>query len=274
MTTDWNNWIGRSQTTEDILTEQLILRYEATIGKASPGSGAPLGIHWCLGTPTTALKDLGGDGHPKKGNFLPPVNLPRRMWASSKVSFLAPLKVGKTVQRISTIESIQPKRGSSGDLVFVNITHETISGDQICLRETQTVVYRDSAEKIMPMPATTGFTSNSAEQVEVIKPDPQLLFRYSALTFNTHRIHYDPDYASEECYPALVVHGPLMACLLLRLASDKVGSDHIKTFEFRVRSPAFCGQDIFLCLGFPEDENGMEIRGGDGRLIMSASINS
>lgn len=272
MSEEWNDWIGRQQITPDTLTNALIARYHATIGDAGSMSSSPLGIHWCLGTPTTPINELGIDGHPHKGGFLPPIPLPRRMWAASEIAFLSPLCAGDSCKRISTIDSVVSKSGDSGDLVFVTVHHVTSVGDRPCVRENQTIVYRSSATEITLLPDNSGYKQGQANYYETLKPDPQWLFRYSALTFNTHRIHYDPNYAAMEGYPALVVQGPLVASLLLRLATKKLGAASIKSFKFRGRAPAFCGQDLHLSLGMPDDDTGMEARGADGRLVMSASV--
>lgn len=272
MNFDAKSWIGRSETVQDSLTRSLIDRYRATLGGMENETSVPLGIHWCLGTPSTPLAELGVDGHPQKGGFLPPIDLPRRMWAASQVSFISPLQMDASFHRTSTVKDVVPKKGSSGDLVFVTVEHVTSSDESVCIRELQTIVYREQSSRPQTLPEESGFSKTEAIHTETITPTPQLLFRYSALTFNTHRIHYDPNYAAFESYPELVVHGPLMASLLLGLATKVIGQNAIETFEFRGRSPAYCGQDIHLCFGFPDDPELMEVRGADGRLVMSANV--
>ena len=272
MIIDANDWVGGTETVHDILTRSLIDRYRATVGGLENHEVAPLGLHWCLGTPNTPVQELGLDGHPKKGGFLPPISLPRRMWASSHVCFRAPLQIGSPFQRHSSVEKIVPKSGSSGELVFVTVKHVISSGDEECIRERQTIVYREASPEMQALPTDANFEKPDSAHQFTVTPSTQLLFRYSALTFNSHRIHYDAEYAALESYPALVVHGPLMASLLLRLASNVLGEGAIESFEFRGHSPAYCGQDILFCFGFLDDPERMEVRGNDGRLVMSARV--
>lgn len=230
-------WLGRSETREDILTPGLIDRFRATFGPHlwDGPDDVPLGIHWCLALDAAPGASLSEDGHAARGGFLPPVPLPARMWAGGDVTHIAPLAIGQTVTRRSTIGDITPKQGSSGPLVFVVVNHEYSNGNQVCIREKQTIVYRDitrsRTDKRVPVaPDPTAFRSR-------LTPDPVLLFRYSALTFNAHRIHYDHVYATEaEAYPGLVVHGPLQTTLLLNLAADALkGAPH--RFSFRGLAP-------------------------------------
>ena len=170
------------------------------------------------------------------------------MWASSKVEFLNGLMPGANVRRVSRVKSIAPKIGNSGELVFVGVEHETFSGELLSIREVQTLVYREASSAAIPLPEET--EANGAPTEHTIVPTPQLLFRYSAMTFNTHRIHYDEAYAQTvEGYPRLVVHGPLMASLILRAASSAFGAKNIATFSFRGKAPAFCGQRLKVEVG-------------------------
>lgn len=258
---------------EDVVTASLVDRYEATVGAVETGGNAPHGLHWCLANPSTPTDQLGPDGHPQKGGFLPDNPLPRRMWASSDVEFLSPICVGDHVRRSSKVADIVEKTGSSGALVFVNVEHETTASGTLCVRETQTIVYREPADAAAKLPADTGFRHDNVHVSETLVPSAQTLFRYSALTFNTHRIHYDLDYAmQEEAYPALVVQGPLMASLLLRFASQNLGYGSIKSFSFHGRSPAYCGQGLHLGLKHGAEEQLLSVHGADGRLVMSATV--
>ncbi|GAA4641611.1 MaoC family dehydratase N-terminal domain-containing protein [Pontixanthobacter gangjinensis] len=268
---------NKSEIAEDFLTASLLARYEATIGGTTGASDCggytPHGIHWCLAPPTTPTEDLRGDGHPKASAILPPVDLPRRMWASSEVEFHAPLQPGDAVRRVSQVAGLERKSGSSGELVFVRVLHETSANQTLCVREVQTLVYREQSTNALPLPSSTGFSGGDFDFSESIHPTPQMLFRYSALTFNAHRIHYDLEYAQQaEGYPALVVHGPLMASLLLKFATRHLGYGAIKKFAFRGRSPAFCGQDLYLGLKLGAEQHALSILGADGRLVMSATI--
>ena len=230
-------WLGRTETKEDILTPSLIDRFRATFdAHLWAGAGdVPLGIHWCLTLDSAPGGSLSDDGHSPQGRFLPPVPLPSRMWAGSDVTHIAPLTVGQTVTRRSTIGDITAKQGRSGTLVFVAVNHEYSNGEKVCIQEKQTIVYKDisrsqSEKHTFVAPDPTTLRSR-------LTPDSVLLFRYSALTFNGHRIHYDQPYTTEvEAYRGLVVHGPLQATLLLNLAADALNKAP-KGFLFRGLAP-------------------------------------
>ncbi|EAQ02512.1 MULTISPECIES: MaoC family dehydratase N-terminal domain-containing protein [Rhodobacterales] len=234
-------WQGRTETREDLLTQGLIDKFRATFGgHLWDGAGdVPLGIHWCLALDAEPTSALSEDGHAEKGGFLPPVPLPARMWAGGNVTHIAPLAIGETVTRRSTIGDIAAKQGRSGVLVFVDLEQEFQSGDRLCIRETQTIVFRGitppGPARTAPAPAPAA--PDAATLASSLTPDPVLLFRYSALTFNSHRIHYDHVYATEtESYRGLVVHGPLQATLLLNLAADAL-KEPPGRFSFRGLAP-------------------------------------
>lgn len=269
---DWTDWIGKNETRQDVITPGLLHRFCATIDR--PVSDAiPQGLHWCLGLPDTPTAQLAEDGHPAKGGFLPPIPLPRRMWASSSVSFDHPLQLGDAISRVSTVASIEQKSGKSGDLVFVAVDHETSVGDRVAIRERQNIVYREPAAAPAPASETSTATPDLQgwDWQQTIIPSEPLLFRYSALTFNSHRIHYDRPYAmEEEGYPGLVVQGPLMATLLLNLAAEQLGANRLSRFSFRGQSPAFANRPIYL-VGKQDGENiTLVVIGKDGKDIMSA----
>ena len=273
MTENFDNWIGKIDIQKDVVTAALLARYKAVIGGVSSAGTAPEGLHWCLGLPDAPMAELGADGHPKTGGFLPPSPLPRRMWASSKVEFLADIKAGASTERRSTIASVIEKTGRSGSLLFVNVDHVTLSNDIAAVKETQTIVYRDAPKEKMTLPETGEVDVSDWDISESLTPSPALLFRFSALTFNTHRIHYDHDYATEiEGYPALVVHGPLMASLLLRFANEHGQGRKMHKFEFRGLAPAFCHQELFLAAN--NIEGGLELAtiGADGNKRMAAKV--
>ena len=267
---DWADWIGRSETRRDAITPGLLQRFCATFDMPVTEE-IPQGLHWCLCLPDAATAELGPDGHPAKGGFLPPIPLPRRMWASSSVSFEQALQLGDEVSRISTIASIEEKSGRSGDLVFVAIDHETRVRERVAVRERQNIVYREPASG--PAPSAGGNPADPGEWDwrQSILPSQTLLFRYSALTFNSHRIHYDRPYAvGEEGYAGLVVQGPLMATLLLNLAAGELGASRLSHFSFRGQSPAIVNQAIDL-VGRQQGENIiLAVLGDDGREIMTA----
>lgn len=271
MQTHLSDWIGREQIQHDVLTPALLARFRATIDSADGGDGAPQGIHWCLCLPEAPTAGLGPDGHPLRGGFLPPIELPRRMWASSKVEFHAPIMVGERIERRSVIVSVEEKQGGSGTLIFVTIEHKTISNGVLAVSEMQTLVYRDAPSEAMLAPKNEGADIKDWAWTRSLVPCERLLFRFSALTFNTHRIHYDAPYAKMiEGYPALVVHGPLTATLLLDLAAREIGANKLASFSFRGIAPAFVGDDLHL-VGRQEGEQvTLSALGGNGRVVMAA----
>jgi 3-methylfumaryl-CoA hydratase len=278
---NWENWIGRSAETSDWLTPAALARFCATLDQQAGNSAAPQGIHWCLCLPDAPTASLGADGHPRRDDspesFMPPIPLPRRMWAASDVQFHAPILRGAKIRRTSTISKIAEKNGASGQLVFVTVAHETHADDLLAISESQSIVFREPA----PAPAAPKAAEASSTKADLsawqwhreILPNAALLFRYSALTFNSHRIHYDAPYATaEEGYDNLVVHGPLTATLLLDLAQRELGLNALKTFQMRAQSPAFVDQPLHL-VGREDGEGGYTLAalGADGRTIMSAS---
>lgn len=280
----WQSWIGRTEHSRDRVDAGLCARWLATLDRAAPIDGTmPQGLHWCLCVPKAATSALGPDGHPLRDEsaqgFLPPVPLPRRMWASSKVDFASPLVIGAEVSRKSTIISISEKTGGSGNLVFVDICHETSCEGAVAVRETQTVVYRAAAaarDRKMALPAGDVAPDLSGwDARRCVRPSEMLLFRFSALTFNSHRIHYDLPYATlEEGYPGLVVHGPLTATLLLDLAQAELGDNALKSFSFRGVSPAICGEPLHLAMRGAEDALELAAFAGDGRQVMAATAST
>jgi 3-methylfumaryl-CoA hydratase len=270
--TAWTDWIGREEVRSDVLTPGLAARYTATLDARPSDDAAPQGIHWCLGLPDTPTGELGIDGHPPKGGLLPPVELPRRMWASSDVEFVAPMAIGARVSRTSRVAMIDDKTGSSGRLVFVTVLHETSADGALCVRETQTIVYRDAPAAPMPQPTGNMPRPDGWSWHRAVTPTAPMLFRYSALTFNTHRIHYDLPYAAgEEGYPGLVVHGPLMASLLLDLTARVAGPNRLKRFQFRGKAPAFAGLTLHLLANEERGAVTYAIIDQTGREIMAAS---
>ncbi len=270
-------WVGRTQQSHDVITLGGVKRFCATTGvdfNSSDTTTAPLGYHWCLCLPDNPMSELGVDGHPLKGDFLPPIELPRRMWAASNVEFFGVLPIGAEVTRFSTIASVKEKSGKTGALVFVDVEHETHINNHCVIKETQTIVYREATTAPMPLPDIVA--EKVAEQKKdwpiskEILPTTAMLFRYSALTFNSHRIHYDRVYAIEqESYPELVVHGPLMATLVLQLA----GAHHnLKTFSYRSVSPAFCNQVLTMAAKFNNHDGELTMIGADGRTCLTATV--
>ncbi|WP_301750811.1 MaoC family dehydratase N-terminal domain-containing protein [uncultured Erythrobacter sp.] len=279
--TDFAAWIGREQIGRDRLTSQHALQWCSTFDLEWPGDKImPQGIHFALCTPNAPTAALGEDGHPARddspGSFLPPFPMPRRMWASSKIAFHAPIAIGAVIDRISRVISVSQKSGGSGRLAFVDVEHVTKANGTIAVIEIQTLVYRDAAAPDAPLspppPGDGAFDPAGWEAIRTVTPDPRLLFRYSAMTFNTHRIHYDAPYACEvERYRGLVVHGPLTASLLLQLAASELGQNLLRTFQFRGLSPAIAGEPLHLVMR--EGDGGYELAAfaADGRQVTAAS---
>ncbi|MBK6490378.1 MAG: MaoC family dehydratase N-terminal domain-containing protein [Sphingomonadales bacterium] len=264
-------WIGREMVQHDVLTPGPLARFRATLDSAETGVKAEQGIHWCLCLPEAATETLDSDGHPKRGGFLPPIALPRRMWASSAVEFHAPVHAGAKIERSSTIAAIEEKRGGTGPLVFVTIDHRTHADGLLVVSERQTIVYRE-ATSAAAAPSGAGSPDLAAWQWHrALTPSRPLLFRYSALTFNSHRIHYDLPYAVDvEGYRGLVVHGPLTATLLLDLVGREIGHNRLKQFSFRGQSPAFAGEVLHLVATQADNAITLAALGSDGRIVMSA----
>src|SRR6059058_5197490 len=236
-------WIGRSEEATDTVTAQLVRGLRATlfqdVGEPSTGDAAPFTVHWCLAQPVFPMSMLGPDGHPTRGGFLPPVPLPRRMWAGGEIEFLQPLRVGDESTRTSRIADVQVKSGSTGTLCFVSVEHSISSPRGIAIRERQDIVYREMTTSA-PAGGKAAPPPPKAQHRETHVSDPVLLFRYSALTFNGHRIHYDRDYVTEvEGYPGLVVHGPLIATLLVDLARRQRPDAQLRSFSFKAVRPTF-----------------------------------
>jgi 3-methylfumaryl-CoA hydratase len=278
---DYHEWIGREERRSDTVDNGHLARWLAAFDRDAPAGGAvPQAFHWCLCLPDAPTSALDVDGHPKRdespGSFLPPVDLPRRMWASSKVQFHAPLSAGDGVTRVSRVASIKAKQGGSGSLVFVDVAHETHGPAGLAVSETQSIVYREASPAgSVPVPASPGdgkFDAGGWMAHRLITPREPLLFRFSALTFNSHRIHYDLPYATgEEGYRGLVVHGPLTATLLLDLAAREFGDNALKSFAFRGNSPGICGEELHLVLRCDGDGVELGAFAADGRNVMSAT---
>lgn len=243
-------WIGRSETREQHLDPFPARALAGLLDRAdTPGEGdaLPLPWHWLYFLDAPSREGTGVDGHPRRGGFLPPVPLPRRMWASGEITLHEPLRLGRIARKTSTVRSVELKQGKAGALVFVTVAHELEQDGQPCLNELQHIVYREAPAAPAPLPPGD-LAPNEADWSRAVSPDPVTLFRFSALTYNGHRIHYDRDYATrEEFYPALVVHGPLLATLLLDLLAREGNVTASPThFSFRAQRPAFDTERLML----------------------------
>ena len=249
----WKEWAGRVQRAEDWITPQRVAAWLAMLDQSgAPGEGAPapLGVHWTLAPPLARESELGPDGHPLRdaSSFLPPIPMPQRMWAGSRVTFHRPLLIGDRVERESVITAIEEKEGTASRLVFVTIRHLFTTELGLAIEEEQDLVYRPPRPRYSRRRRTPPETESvEARWQRTIHPSETLLFRFSALTFNGHRIHYDRRYATEvERWPGLVVHAPLIATLLLHLLSTAISSAGVRRFVFRAKRPTFDTSDFTI----------------------------
>jgi 3-methylfumaryl-CoA hydratase len=268
-------WIGRTQEASDIVTAQLVKGLRATlfqqVGEPKLGDVAPFTVHWCLAQPVFPMSELGADGHPTRGGFLPPVPLPRRMWAGGELEFFDSLRVGDEAKRTSRISDVSVKTGSTGTLCFVAVEHLITTSRGTAIRERHDIVYREmtggasGTPKAPPPPPV-------AKHRETHISDPVLLFRYSALTFNGHRIHYDRDYVTKvEGYPGLIFHGPLQAAFIVELAAKLHGGKPPKKLSYRGLQPLFEGSQFSVNAN--DNAGGMELwtANADGQPTMKGT---
>ena len=269
-------WIGRSEERRDVAGAMQVAAMAATLDVADmatdAGAAVPPLWHWMYFIPLARHSEIGPDGHPQRGGFLPPVPLPRRMWAGGRLDFHAPLEIGEAITRISRIQDVSLKTGRSGTLAFVTVRHEISNTRGVAITEEHDIVYRENprpdALAPQPQPAPEGMT-----MWRDIVPDPVLLFRYSALTFNGHRIHYDRPYVTGvEGYPGLIVHGPLIATLLLDLLRRDQPQADVRRFRFRAVRPIFDIHRFTVC-GRPDGAGTFALWARDhaGCLAMEAS---
>ena len=266
-------WLEKTEVAKDDITAFPLKAMAATLEQNQTDDVVPPLWHWLYFLPISPLAEAGLDGHPKRGAFLPPVPLPRRMWAGGRLTFHAPLKVGERAIRTSTITNIEDKTGRSGRLVFVTVQHTIEVADEMKIEEEHDIVYRDAphpdARPPKAAPAPEGETWR-----RTIHPDPVLLFRYSALTFNCHRIHYDFPYVTGiEGYPDLIVHGPLIATLLVDLVRHEQPDATMQSFAFKALRPTFANRPFTVC-GKPSDDGktiDLWAKDHEGNLTMRAT---
>lgn len=244
MSENFENWIGKSVTHEDVITQRLQDEYRSTLSpqlfKPKTDDECPPGLHWCVALPRQNIAELGPDGAEAKGVFLPPVPLPRRMWAGGQIETLKPLQVGDQVKRVTTISDVKSRQGKTGALCFISVVHEIFGGGALAIRERHDILYREaSIESTQPKPPVEAPKGDLEWRVEAT---PLLLFRFSSVTFNGHRIHYDLPYAQQlEGYNGLLVHGPMQAALTLNQISTLRGKVP-RVFDYRCVSPLIAGQ--------------------------------
>jgi len=267
-------WKGRSEVTHDavVAAPPRLLRATLDLPPDDAAAELPPLWHWLYFLPSARQSELGPDGHVRRGGFLPPVPLPRRMWAGGQLEFFSPLRMGDEIRRTSTIDDVKVKSGRTGELCFVRVRHEVSSPRGLALREFQDIVYR--GDPILGAPEPSHEPAPHSVLARRVVPDDVLLFRYSALTFNGHRIHYDRRYATQvEGYPGLVVHGPLLATLLAGLAGRQFVGRVPSGFSFRALKPVFDLHPFEVC-GRPEGPDAAElwIRDLAGHKAMAARM--
>lgn len=247
----YEQWIGREERMSDVATAAPAHLLAATLDRESldfaQGDVIPPVWHWLYFLTAVRTREVGPDGHPPRGAFLPPVPLPRRMRAGGQFRIERPIRVGDQLERRSRIADISEKSGSSGPLVFVKVEHEVFANGALSLVEEESIVYREAAKPgagPARKPAPEGQAASGPGQSR-FPTNSVLLFRVSALTFNSHRIHYDNDYAKgEEAYPERVVHGPLLALFMLEHLHKKRPCSRLRHFHYRALAPTFCGEDV------------------------------
>jgi 3-methylfumaryl-CoA hydratase len=275
MSGPYADWVGRGQENEELIAlapvQAAAALLDDTTTAFAPGSPLPPLWHWFFFLARTPQARLGADGHPQRGGFLPPIELPRRMFAGARVRFLKPLVIGKPAMRRSRIQDISSKAGKTGNLAFVTVENHIHQDGELCVAEEQDIVYREPGGPIRAPEPRAFPPAPAGALTRVVTPDPTLLFRFSALTFNAHRIHYDRSYATAvEGYPGLVVQGPLIAVLFLELVRFRACRP-VTAFAFRARAPLF---DLapFRLLGVRDDQRvSLEAQGPDGEITMTAS---
>jgi 3-methylfumaryl-CoA hydratase len=272
-TGELSSWVGKTEQKRDTVTEGLIERFAATLGQDMAGRTPPLtlGLHWCLSPPAVPLSEIGPDGHPARGAFLPPVPLPRRMWAGGRMVLHDALRAGDEVQRMARIADVQLKQGRMGPLCFVAVDYTYTTQRGLLVEERNDIVYREAPVGPQPLVGEPASEDRPGDVAVGIDATPPLLFRYSALTFNGHRIHYDRTYATTvEHYPGLVVHGPLQATLALRLAATLDPGRPLRRFAYRGVAPLIEGGS-FRVRARPEgpDAVSLSVIAADGRETLS-----
>lgn len=266
---DTQDWIGRSETMQDFVARGPFDRLAAMLDRERESVVPPMGHLLCF-LPGATQAEIGTDGHPKRGGIVPPIDLPMRMAAGSRVTFHAPIPFGVDAKRVSTIVDVSEKTGRTGRLVFLTLKHEVFAGETLCVTDEMDVVFREKSGNAQPLPPGE---RREAQVTRTIEPSAALLFRFSALTYNAHRIHYDRDYAmKEEGYPGLVVHGPLLATLLMDHFRRHRPHDRVAGFDFRAQRPVY---DLApFAVNLVNTDTGADVwaADGDGFVAMAGRI--
>lgn len=273
----FDTWIGKKEIQVDYLNQRPLAMMQALLNQDNKNlAELPHLYHWLYFVPIVNNEQLAEDGHPQKGGFLPPIPFPKRMWAGSRLQFLKNISVNQEIKRESEIVKIEFKQGKSGDMYFVTVKHSIFADDQLAIVEEQDIVYRDASNQVQSRPATTAPATIEAKPFSYKKQFPintTSLFRYSALTFNSHKIHYDRPYAmQEEGYPGLVVHGPFLATLLIHFFKQDYPTKTIQSFNFRAVNPVFDFNEFSICGDVGTDQAELWIEKSDGQIAMKAKV--
>ena len=265
-----DDWIGRNEIVHDHVARSPFDRLAAMLDRAPEDAAMqPMGHLLCF-PPLGPQAELGADGHPRRSGLVPPIDLPMRMAAGSRITFHAPIPFGADIRRVTTIANVSEKTGRTGRLAFLTLRHEIFTGDTLCVTDEMDIVFREKSGNAQPLPPGE---RREAQVSRTIDPTAALLFRYSALTYNAHRIHYDRDYAmKDEGYPGLVVHGPLLATLLVDHFRRHRPHDRLATFQFRAQRPVF---DLApFTVNLIDTESGADIwaADADGYVAMTGKI--
>ena len=273
---NFESWIGKTDVQHDICSTRPVHMMQALLNQTSIQPVVlPHLYHWCYFLPIVDHQTLAEDGHPRKGNFLPPIPFPKRMWAGGRLQFIQPIQIDQALHRESEIKNIQFKQGKSGSMYFVTVEHRLFADDQLCIIEEHDIVYREASNKLTSIPTAIDQPQElrTADYRHHYHADTVALFRYSAATFNGHKIHYDRNYCIEqEGYPGLVVHGPLLATLLLHFFKHEYPAADIKTFNFRALKPVFDFQKFNVCGVCNADQAEVWIEHLDGSVAMQAEL--
>jgi 3-methylfumaryl-CoA hydratase len=270
----YREWVGRTRSTHDEISPASSRAAAALFDRddlvVEAGRPLPPLWHWFHFLPTAPQRRLSEDGHPERGDFIPPIPLPRRMFAGARASFVRPLRMGAAAVREEEIRSVELKTGRSGKLAFVTVGVRISQGGEVCIEEEQDIVYREAGGRVeAPVPVPPEELGPEVWE-RTVEADPRMLFRFSALTYNAHRIHYDHPYTTRvEGYPGLVVHGPLTAMLLAELVREH-DPRPLAGFDFRGRAPLF-ETAPFRLIGRSDGERvELEARRIDGRVALTA----
>ncbi|MFW1807451.1 MaoC/PaaZ C-terminal domain-containing protein [Acinetobacter ursingii] len=278
-------WIGKKEVYHDVCNDKPIGMMQALLNQyGQPIDELPLLFHWLYFLPVVNQSELAEDGHPHKGSFLPPIPFPKRMWAGGRLKFHSPIRVNQQLRRESEILNVEFKQGRSGDLYFVTVQHSIFADDVLAIVEEHDIVYREATSNLQNKSSTQASEKPKAPEKSELpaknysykKSYPvttTTLFRYSALTFNGHKIHYDRSYCTQvEGYPGLVVHGPLLATLLLHFMTQEYPDKQVKSFEFRAVKPVFDFNEFYVCGDIQKQDGELWIEHVDGQTAMQAKV--